>query len=238
LRVTTLCGARPSKVTESIRQGAALIFPPTNAAPQAPAARTKPSKNVSRSSTSHSCGTPRLSKAKVGSPPIAAISLAFTVKAFSPRMENEVHSRRKCTFSIIASVVRRVVPERDRAAQSSPRPSRTRGSAGTRPRRRRKKGNSPRSLNFILTASLAKEFFNFFKEPLAHRVYVCAIESGKFFEQRPLFGTELTWGFNHDAHQLVPAAIPSQADNAFAAQAKDLTRLGSGRYLHLDLAFE
>src|SRR5262249_54067819 len=39
-------------------------------------------------------------------------------------------------------------------------------------------------------------------------------------------------------YQLVPAASPAQARNAFAAQAKDLPRLGPGGYFHLDLALE
>ena len=104
--------------------GERTMSPPAIAQPYSLQAESIPSYRAFTSSTSVWGLSPRVTRACRGSPPMAAMSLRLTARAFQPKSRHDTLSCRKWTPSTIVSVVVSSVESRlSQAAASSPMPS-------------------------------------------------------------------------------------------------------------------
>ena len=137
-------GASPNSAIVIASCPARAIFPPITSTRAARAARASPAYIRSKNSSERPGRIARLTTHAAGAPPIAAISLRFTVNARAPNCSGVPQRKSKCTPSTIESIVTSCAPElRAIIAASSPGPSRVRRESGKRAHIREIRSNSP-----------------------------------------------------------------------------------------------
>src|SRR5271155_4914990 len=106
-------------------------------------------------------------------------------------------------------------------------------------RARERTARSEASRATAVRAALAEHLFEFVDEAFGERmVDGLAVKLGEFFQQLALAGGKTARRFHHHANQLIAPSVAMQIDDALALEPQHFARLGAGRYLELDFAFQ